>query len=97
MPFRIEQFIRQCIRNTHESSGALSFCILSALTVLNGGTVLKADGAKSGLSPRTEAINQENASEHFVLRLARLIGRQIARENIENHRSDCASPEGEET
>jgi hypothetical protein len=66
------------------------------LTVRRGGTVLKTKSVKnSGLSPVAEAANQANASEQSVLRLARLIGRQMARDDIKDRRSDYASPEEE--
>ncbi|MGY8681170.1 hypothetical protein Q2941_25725 [Bradyrhizobium sp. UFLA05-153] len=51
----------------------------------------------SGLSPVAEAVSQANASEQSVLRLARLIGRQMARDDIKNRRSAYASPEEEIT
>ncbi|WP_316189859.1 hypothetical protein [Bradyrhizobium sp. SZCCHNS1054] len=51
----------------------------------------------SRLSPGAEAANQVKPSEQSILRLARLIGRQIARDDIKDRRPAGASPEEETT
>lgn len=70
----------------------------SVLTVPSGGTVLKIKSVEnSRLSTVAEAVDQAKPSEQSILRLARLIGRQMARDDIKDRRSDCASPEKEIT
>ena len=67
------------------------------LTVPSGGTVLKIKSVEnSRLSTVAEAVDQAKPSEQSILRLARLIGRQMARDDIKDRRS-CASPEKETT
>ncbi|WP_143271723.1 hypothetical protein [Bradyrhizobium mercantei] len=55
------------------------------------------NGENSRLSPAAEAINQAEACEKSILRLARLIGRQMARDDFKNRRSAYASSEEETT
>lgn len=49
----------------------------------------------SRLSPLAEAVTQAKTSDQSILRLARLIGRQMARDDIKGRRSACDSPEEE--
>ncbi|MCK1719536.1 hypothetical protein [Bradyrhizobium sp. 141] len=51
----------------------------------------------SRISTKAEAVNQAKPSEQSILRLARLIGRQMARDDIKDRRSACASPDKETT
>jgi hypothetical protein len=51
----------------------------------------------SRLSTVADAVDQAKPSQQPILRLARLIGRQMARDDVKDRRSACASPEKETT
>jgi hypothetical protein len=57
--------------------------------------IKRADNSRR--SPVAEAGNQAKPCDQSILRLARLIGRQMARDDIKNHLPACASPEEETT
>jgi hypothetical protein len=86
-------FLRQHIRSTHRSSETLSSCGYGRLTVHDGGTVLKNQNRQTRARPLAAAAVDHASSDVAVLRLARLIGRQLARDVILNDRSTNASSE----
>ena len=60
----------------------------------NGGTVPKARTDQTWKPSRTARVGDQSASEEAILRLGRLIGRQMARDAIRSRRYDSLDEDG---